>query len=109
MIGRHILRAIHQMELMAAISIIWTANVGRVEVIIKGPKPSRTTSLRSLCVNTGADGDPNAEMVLADLETSARESAPTDSVQAGQSQIQTTTKPHTRSVGEECPRLYCEV
>src|ERR1700683_3431925 len=27
MIARHILRAIHQMELMAAISIIWTANV----------------------------------------------------------------------------------
>src|SRR3984893_2621474 len=56
---------------------------GRVEFIIKGPKPSRTTSLRSLCVNTGADGDPNPEMVLADLDTSARESAPTHSVQAG--------------------------
>src|SRR5580698_794948 len=27
MIARHILRAIHQMELMAAISIIWTAHV----------------------------------------------------------------------------------
>src|SRR6201993_201210 len=59
------------------------APAGGVGVIIKGPKPSRTTSLRSLCVNTGADGDPNPEMVLADLDTSARESAPTHSVQAG--------------------------
>ena len=59
------------------------APAGRVEVIIKGPKPSRTTSLRSLCVNTGAGGDPNPEMVLADLDTSARESAPPHSVQAG--------------------------
>ena len=32
---------------------------------------------------TTADGDPNPEMVLADLDTSARESAPTHSVQAG--------------------------
>jgi suppressor of ftsI len=59
------------------------APAGRVEIIIQGPKPSRATSLRSLCVNTGADGDPNPEMVLADLDTSARESAPTHSVQAG--------------------------
>jgi FMN-dependent NADH-azoreductase len=58
------------------------APAGRVEVIIKGPKPNRTTSLRSLCVNTGAGGDPNPEMVLADLDTGARESAPTHSVQA---------------------------
>lgn len=59
------------------------APAGRVEVIVKGPKPGRTTSLRSLCVNTGPDGDPNPDMVLADLDTSARKSAPTHSVQAG--------------------------
>src|ERR1700751_1079511 len=40
---------------------------GRAEVIVEGPKPCSTTSLRSLCVNTGADGDPNPAMVLADL------------------------------------------
>jgi suppressor of ftsI len=56
---------------------------GRAEVIVEGPKPGSTTSLRSLCVNTGADGDPNPNMVLADLETNAKESAPTHSVQAG--------------------------
>jgi FtsP/CotA-like multicopper oxidase with cupredoxin domain len=58
------------------------APAGRAEFIVKGPKPSRTTSLRSLCVNTGPDGDPNPDMVLADLDTSARESAPNHSVQA---------------------------
>jgi suppressor of ftsI len=70
------------------------APAGRVEFIIKGPKPSRTTSLRSLCVNTGADGDPNPEMVLADLDTSARESAPTHSVQA---------EPHDKTKYEPLP------
>ena len=59
------------------------APAGRVEVIVKGPKPGRTASLHSLCVNTGPGGDPNPEMVLADLDTSARESAPMHSVQAG--------------------------
>jgi FtsP/CotA-like multicopper oxidase with cupredoxin domain len=59
------------------------APAGRAEVIVKGPKPGRTKSLRSLCVNTGADGDPNPEMVLADLDTNAKESAPTRSVEAG--------------------------
>ena len=59
------------------------APAGRVEVIVKGPKVGSTTSLRSLCVNTGADGDPNPEMILADLDTNAKESAPTHSVQAG--------------------------
>jgi FtsP/CotA-like multicopper oxidase with cupredoxin domain len=59
------------------------APAGRAEVIVKGPKPGRTTSLRSLCVNTGADGDPNPDMVLADLDTNAKDSAPTHSVEAG--------------------------
>jgi hypothetical protein len=48
-----------------------------------GDYDHKTHLLRSLCVNTGADRDPNPEMVLADLDTSARESAPTHSIQAG--------------------------
>jgi FtsP/CotA-like multicopper oxidase with cupredoxin domain len=36
-----------------------------------------------VCVDTGADGDPNPSMVLADLDTNAKESAPTPSVEAG--------------------------
>ena len=59
------------------------APAGRAEFIVKGPKPGQTTSLRSLCVNTGADGDPNPDMILADLDTSANGSAPIHSVQAG--------------------------
>jgi suppressor of ftsI len=38
---------------------ILLAPAGRVEVIIEGPKRGTTASVRSLCVNTGADGDPN--------------------------------------------------
>jgi FtsP/CotA-like multicopper oxidase with cupredoxin domain len=53
------------------------APAGRAEGIVEGPKPGRTTSLRSLCVNTGADGDPNPGMVLADRDINATDSAPT--------------------------------
>ncbi|HXC95020.1 MAG TPA: multicopper oxidase domain-containing protein, partial [Edaphobacter sp.] len=38
---------------------------------------------RSLCVNTGADGDPNPSMVLADLDTNTKESVPIHSVEEG--------------------------
>jgi FtsP/CotA-like multicopper oxidase with cupredoxin domain len=38
---------------------------GRVEAIVTGPKPG--ASLRTLCFDTGPDGDPNPAMVLADL------------------------------------------
>jgi suppressor of ftsI len=58
------------------------APAGRAEVIVEGPKLDGKASLRSLCVNTGADGDPNPSMVLADLDTNAKESAPTPSVEA---------------------------
>ena len=59
------------------------APAGRVEVIVKGPKPGRTTSLRSLCVNTGPDGDPNPDMVLVDLDTNAKESSSIRPIEAG--------------------------
>jgi suppressor of ftsI len=50
---------------------ILLAPAGRVEAIVTGPKAGVQASLRSRCVDTGADGDPNPEMVLADLNTSA--------------------------------------
>jgi FtsP/CotA-like multicopper oxidase with cupredoxin domain len=62
---------------------ILLAPAGRVEIIVKGPRRSQTTSLRSLCVNTGAGGDPNPAMILADLVPSAKESASIHSVEAG--------------------------
>jgi suppressor of ftsI len=53
------------------------APAGRVEAIVTGPPAGARSSLRTLCVDTGADGDPNPEMVLADLdETATRKIAP---------------------------------
>jgi suppressor of ftsI len=40
---------------------------GRVEAIVTGPKAGVPASLRTLCFDTGPDGDPNPAMVLADL------------------------------------------
>src|SRR5258708_4396009 len=40
---------------------------GRLEAIVTGPPPGTHRALRSLCVDTGPDGDPNPKMVLADL------------------------------------------
>jgi suppressor of ftsI len=48
------------------------APAGRVEMIVQGPKAGTMASLRSRCVNTGTDGDPNRGMLLADLDESAR-------------------------------------
>jgi FtsP/CotA-like multicopper oxidase with cupredoxin domain len=42
---------------------------GRVEAIVTGPQLGARASLRSLCFDTGRDGDPNPAMVLADLIT----------------------------------------
>ena len=40
---------------------------GRVEAIVTGPRAGTRASLRSLCFNTGRDGDPNPAMTLAHL------------------------------------------
>jgi suppressor of ftsI len=40
---------------------------GRLEAIVTGPPATGHSSLRTLCVDTGPDGDPNPGMVLADL------------------------------------------
>lgn len=40
---------------------------GRVEAIVTGPEAGAHATLRTLCVNTGAQGDPNPAMILADL------------------------------------------
>jgi len=43
------------------------APAGRLEAIVTGPEPGTHSALRTLCVDTGPDGDPNPEMMLADL------------------------------------------
>jgi suppressor of ftsI len=40
---------------------------GRLEAIITGPPSGAHATLRTRCVDTGSAGDPNPEMVLADL------------------------------------------
>ena len=40
---------------------------GRLEAIVTGPPAGVKRTLRTLCVDTGTAGDPNPEMVLADL------------------------------------------
>jgi FtsP/CotA-like multicopper oxidase with cupredoxin domain len=40
---------------------------GRLEAIVTGPPVGSKATLRTLCVDTGPDGDPNPEMVLADI------------------------------------------
>jgi suppressor of ftsI len=40
---------------------------GRLETIVTGPAANAHSALRSRCVNTGPDGDPNPAMVLADV------------------------------------------
>jgi len=53
------------------VSHILVPPAGRVEAIVTGPGGEAQTSLRTLCFNTGRDGDPNPAMVLADLINSA--------------------------------------
>jgi suppressor of ftsI len=47
------------------------APAGRLEAIVTGPPSGSHRVLRTLCVDTGPDGDPNPGMVLADLVQSS--------------------------------------
>jgi FtsP/CotA-like multicopper oxidase with cupredoxin domain len=47
------------------------APAGRLEAIVTGPPAGAHSALRTLCVDTGPDGDANPEMVLADLVQSS--------------------------------------
>jgi FtsP/CotA-like multicopper oxidase with cupredoxin domain len=40
---------------------------GRLEAIVTGPREGAQAKLRTLCFDTGPDGDPNPEMALADI------------------------------------------
>jgi suppressor of ftsI len=58
---------------------ILLAPAGRVEAIVTGPPAGARSSLRTLCVDTGVDGDPNPAMVLADLDEVESETIPSSS------------------------------
>jgi suppressor of ftsI len=49
---------------------------GRLELIVTGPEPGLHASLRTACIDTGSDGDPNPAMALADLDNSNQEPLP---------------------------------
>jgi suppressor of ftsI len=53
------------------------APAGRLEAIVTGPAFGAKASLRSLCVNTGPDGDPNPPMAIADLDPTGRQNPST--------------------------------
>ena len=55
---------------------VLVAPAGRVEAIITGPRQRPDASLRTRCVDTGPDGDPNPAMVIADLDLNAPPAAP---------------------------------
>jgi suppressor of ftsI len=46
---------------------VFVPPAGRVEAIVTGPQHDAHASLRTLCIDTGPDGDPNPAMALADL------------------------------------------
>jgi suppressor of ftsI len=52
------------------------APAGRLEAIVTGPPAGTQSALRTLCVDTGRDGDPNPGMVLADVAQPSSNSAP---------------------------------
>ena len=49
---------------------------GRVEAIVTAQEPYGRTVLRTRCVDTGADGDPNPGMILADVVSTQTASPP---------------------------------
>ncbi|HSY36582.1 MAG TPA: multicopper oxidase domain-containing protein [Acidobacteriaceae bacterium] len=49
------------------VSHVFLPPAGRVEAIVTGPRIGAHASLRTQCVDTGPDGDPNPAMTLADL------------------------------------------
>jgi suppressor of ftsI len=59
------------------------APAGRVEAIVIGPNAGVHAALRTRCVDTGADGDPNPAMVVADLNTTNPATSRVPSVSPG--------------------------
>jgi FtsP/CotA-like multicopper oxidase with cupredoxin domain len=46
---------------------IFVAPAGRVEMVVTGPIAGTHATLRTRCIDSGPDGDPNPEMVIADV------------------------------------------
>jgi len=59
---------------------------GRLEAIVTGPRSGAEAKLRTLCFDTGPDGDPNPAMVLADLVNVKAEASVNRTSSAGSEQ-----------------------
>ncbi|MGZ3517133.1 MAG: multicopper oxidase family protein [Vulcanimicrobiaceae bacterium] len=59
---------------------VFVPPAGRVEAIVTGPPPGTNATLRTLCVNTGPDGDINPGMVLADVVPASSSDTPMQTV-----------------------------
>jgi suppressor of ftsI len=75
------------------------APAGRVEAIVSGPALRTHAALRTLCVDTGPQGDPNPGMVLADL-------IQPDPVRAGPDEPNTDPRPEAEHAAAARPPLY---
>jgi FtsP/CotA-like multicopper oxidase with cupredoxin domain len=80
------------------------APAGRLEAIVTGPPSGKPAALRTLCVDTGPDGDPNPEMVLADLVQPS--SVQPSSVQPSSGQPSSVLPPEHIRVVDSRPPIY---
>lgn len=79
---------------------------GRLEAIVSGPPASAHAAFRTLCVNTGPDGDPNPAMVLADLVPGASARKPDPSTkQARMTDLVPRSRPETFNAFSDQPRM----
>jgi suppressor of ftsI len=83
---------------------------GRLEAIVTGPPSGSHSALRTLCVNTGPAGDPNPEMVLADLVPPSTELSSPHPVlgQAHATQLHASDRPPLRKVSNIEPLKKAE-
>lgn len=65
-------------------SHVLVSPAGRLEAIVTGPPVAVHAKLRTLCFDTGSAGDPNPEMVLADLVSTG---SPADIKSKSQTQV----------------------
>jgi len=75
------------------------APAGRIEAIVTGPVAGAHGALRTLCVNTGPAGDPNPEMVLADLVQPSLD-------RASSSRRNSDARPEAEHANQGWPPLY---
>jgi suppressor of ftsI len=62
---------------------------GRLEAIVTGPPKGSHAALRTRCINTGPDGDPNREMVIADIVPGTKTNVKASATVSGRGEAKT--------------------